>query len=69
MQNNITAAEPKGFIDFATLTTRVPYSARRLRDLVQNGSIPSIRLPGGRKRLFDWSAVAAALRRHTTTAN
>lgn len=53
------------FIDFKELGAEVPYSKRRLHDLVKDGTIPSIRLPRSRKLLFDWDAVANALRRHT----
>jgi hypothetical protein len=50
-------------IDFRTLNQRIPYSARSLRDAVRKGLIPSIVLPGGRKRLFHWPSVEAALKR------
>lgn len=57
--------DPENIIDFKALTTRVAYSKRCLRELVQKGTIPSIRLPGRRKRLFDWPAVVAAIREHS----
>jgi hypothetical protein len=57
------SASPSGFIDFATLAPRVPLCERALRDAIRRGHIPSIVLPGARKRLFWWPAVEAALRR------
>lgn len=59
---------PPGFIDFATLRPRVPLCDRALREKIRKGVIPSVRLPGSRKRLFWWPAVQAALLRHTTAA-
>ncbi len=58
------SAQPEGFIDFATLQSRVPYCERRLRDAVRAGHIPSVVLPGARKRLFFWPDVQNALRRY-----
>ena len=56
-----------GFCDFKGLHSRLPfYSARSLRELIRRGVIPSIVLPGGRKRVFHWPSVEAALRRHQT---
>lgn len=56
-----------GFCDFKGLHSRLSfYSARSLRDLVRRGVIPSIVLPGGRKRIFHVLSVDAALRRHQT---
>ena len=52
-----------GFIDFAALALRVPICERSLRDAIRRGTIPSIVLPGARKRLFHWPSVEAALRR------
>lgn len=66
MKSNSIPNDEPGFIDFKRLAARVPYSQRRLRELVRNGTIPSIKLLGGRKYLFDWDAVAAAIRRHST---
>lgn len=48
---------PDGFLDFAGLRTRVPLSERTLRNLLANGVIPHIRVPGGRRILFDWPSV------------
>lgn len=55
-----------GFIDFAALRPRVPLCDRALREKIRKGTIPSVLLPGSRKRLFFWPAVQAALLRHTT---
>jgi hypothetical protein len=55
------------FCDFAGLHALLPfYSARSLRELIRRGVIPSIVLPGGRKRVFHWPSVQAALRRYQT---
>jgi len=54
-------------LDFKGLAARVPLSERALREAVRRGLIPSILLPGGRKRLFVWRDVEAALRRFTVT--
>lgn len=56
------------FLDFKGIAQRIPLSERALRDAVRKGTIPSIKLPGGRKRLFLWKDVEAALRRLTTNA-
>jgi hypothetical protein len=52
-----------GFIDFKNLNARLPYSPRALREIVRKGIIPSIVMPGGRKRVFHWASVEAALKR------
>ena len=67
MNDNLTAV-PGNFIDFDELNKRVPYSERHLRSLVMDGTIPSIRLNKGRKYLFDWGAVAQAIRSHSSNA-
>lgn len=55
------------FGDFKALHARLPfYSERALREMVRKGILPSIVLPGGRRRIFDLPAVDAALRRHQT---
>ena len=61
---NESATTP-GFIDFATLRPRVPLCDRALREKIRKGIIPSVLLPGSRKRLFHWPTVQAALLRHT----
>jgi hypothetical protein len=55
------------FIDFESLLARVPMCERSLREAVRKGYIPSIVLPGARKRLFHWPSVEAALRRQQQT--
>ena len=60
-----SAPPPEGFIDFATLRPRVPLCDRALREKIRKGVIPSVLLPGSRKRLFHWPTVQAALLRHT----
>jgi hypothetical protein len=55
------------FADFNGLHSNLPmYSERSLRGFVRAGVIPSIVLPGGRKRLFHLPTVEAALRRRQT---
>ena len=58
--------EKPGFLDFKGIAEKIPLSDRSLRAAVRSGAIPSIVLPGGRKRLFHWPSVEAALRRHQT---
>ena len=49
--NQETPDYTKIFIDYATLKERLPYCDRSLRELIRKNVIPSIVLPGGRKRL------------------
>ena len=56
-----TATNP--FIDFQELHHRIPLCERGLRDAIRKGRIPSIRLPGGRRVVFHWESVQAALLR------
>ena len=65
MNEHTSEQEHNGFLDFNQLGERVPYSPRRLRDLVKDGTIPAIRLPGARKLLFDWANVRRALVSHS----
>ena len=66
-QTDSTASGQTHFCDFKGLHALLSfYSARSLRGLVRRGVIPSIVLPGGRKRVFHWPSVEAALRRHQT---
>lgn len=59
-----TASEVKpGFLDFPGLCDRVPLGERTLREHIAEGRIPHIRLPGGRRLLFHWPTVQAALLR------
>lgn len=53
-------------IGFDQLVTRLPLSPRSISAGIKDGWIPAIRLPGGRKLLFDWDVVRAALRRFET---
>ena len=65
MNNGAIEQTPReAFIDFATLRLRVPMCERSLREAVRKGLIPSIVLPGTRRRLFHWPSVEAALKRH-----
>jgi len=57
------SAQPIGFIDYSALRPRIPLCDRSLREAVRKGHIPSIVLPGARKRLFHWPSVEGALRR------
>jgi len=57
-------ASHKGdIIDMEELAKRVPLSERTLRTLIRDRVIPHIRLPGGRRLLFHWNGVEAALLR------
>lgn len=58
------SASPPGFIDFTELSRRIPLCDRSLREAIRKGRIPSIRLPGARRVLFDWESVRAALLRN-----
>jgi hypothetical protein len=54
-----------GVIDYPALKARIPVCDRTLREWIRKGIIPSVRLPGARRRLFFWKDVEAALRRNT----
>ena len=54
---------PTSFINFEELKRHVPLCERSLREAVRRGQIPSIRLPGGRRVVFHWDSVQAALLR------
>jgi hypothetical protein len=64
-QPAIDEAKPeKQFGGFPELMELVPnFSDRSLRKLIQDGVIPHIRPPGGRKFLFHLPSVIAALKR------
>ncbi len=47
-----TVPSPSPFVDFKGLVAHVPYRPRVLRDLVQQGVLPSIRVGSGRKKLM-----------------
>jgi len=59
---NQSALQPQ-FINFAELSRHVPLCERSLREAIRRGQIPSIRLPGGRRVVFHWDSVQAALLR------
>ena len=56
---------PEGAIDYSRLKGRIPVCDRTLRSWIRTGKIPSIKMPGSRRRLFFWRDVEAAMRRHT----
>lgn len=65
---NVGATKTKpGFTDFEGLHRDILpfYCARSLREQIRRGVIPSIVLPGSRKRIFEIAAVEAALRRNS----
>ena len=55
-------ANEAGFIDEKTLLARLPVSRRTLFNWRATGKIPCVRL-GGRRILFHWPSVEAALLR------
>jgi hypothetical protein len=61
-QNQRLAGEA-GFIDQKQLLARLPISRRTLFNWRTTGKIPCVR-PGGRRILFHWPSVEAALLRH-----
>lgn len=52
-----------GILSLDQLRQRLPLSERSIRTAIRRRLIPAIRLPGGRKFLFDWDSVSAALKR------
>ncbi len=60
---NVQPPAEAGFIDEKQLLSRLPVSRRALFNWRNSGKIPSVRL-GGRKILFHWPSVEAALLRH-----
>ena len=60
--SNISSNKP-AFIDEKELLTRLPVSRRTLWQWREDGKIPCVRLPGGRRVLFHWPSVEAALLR------
>jgi hypothetical protein len=58
-----TPAGEGGFIDEKQLLARLPISRRTLFSWRMTGKIPSVRL-GGRRILFHWPSVEAALLRY-----
>jgi predicted site-specific integrase-resolvase len=58
-----------GFLSESQIIPRLGISRRTLANWRNKGVIPYIRPPGGRRILFDWDSVRAALlRRQTGTA-
>ena len=55
--------EAASFIDEKELLKRLPVSRRTLWQWRETGKIPCVRLPGGRRVLFHWPSVEAALLR------
>ncbi len=55
---------PPGFLDLTELQTRIPLSERTIRSLIAKRVIPHVRLPGGRRLLFDWPSVKRSLLRY-----
>ena len=62
-EQNQTSAGEHGFIDQKQLLSRLPISRRTLFNWRTTGKIPCVRL-GGRRILFHWPSVEAALLRH-----
>ena len=62
-EQNQTPAGEAGFIDQKQLLARLPISRRTLFNWRTTGKIPCVRL-GGRRILFHWPSVEAALLRH-----
>ena len=63
---NSSGAQPTaevGFIDEKQLLTKLPISRRTLFNWRMTGKIPCVRL-GGRRILFHWPSVEAALLRY-----
>ena len=58
-----TSAGEAGFINQKQLLARLPISRRTLFNWRTSGKIPCVR-PGGRRILFHWPSVEAALLRH-----
>lgn len=54
------------FWTFEVLCKQVPLGPRTLRDAIMKGWLPAIRLPGGRRLLFDPVSVRSALLRLQT---
>jgi predicted site-specific integrase-resolvase len=52
-----------GFIDETELLKRLPVSRRTLFAWRESGTIPCVRPPGGRRVIYHWPSVKAALLR------
>jgi hypothetical protein len=63
--NNITSAPSEaGFLDETQLLRRIPVSRRTLSNWKSRGAIPFCKLAGGRRCLYHWPTIEAALLRH-----
>jgi predicted DNA-binding transcriptional regulator AlpA len=62
-EQNQTPSGEAGFINQKQLLARLPISRRTLFNWRTTGKIPCVRL-GGRRILFHWPSVEAALLRH-----
>jgi hypothetical protein len=62
----ITDYETGTIIDESTLLERVPISPRTARNWREKGLLPYIKPPGGRRLLYHWPSVEAALLRMQT---
>jgi predicted site-specific integrase-resolvase len=62
-QNQIAPPGDAGFIDQTELLRRLPISRRTLFNWRFSGKIPYVNV-GGRRVLFHWPSVEAALLRH-----
>ena len=56
--------QPAGFLTLQQLLPYLPLCERTVRAHIAQGKIPSIRLPGSRRFLFDLQSVRAALLRY-----
>jgi predicted site-specific integrase-resolvase len=64
MKNNeqaLATAETPGFINEKQFLARVPISRRTAFNWVQSGKLPCVKI--GRRKLFHWPSVEAALLR------
>jgi predicted site-specific integrase-resolvase len=67
MQNKSQQTEPaseEAFLNEKQILARLPISRRTLANYRTAGKIPFVRLGGGRRILFHWPSVEAALLRH-----
>jgi len=62
-ESDQTPSSETGFIDQKQILARLPISRRTLFNWRTSGKIPCVR-PGGRRILFHWPSVEAALLRH-----
>jgi predicted site-specific integrase-resolvase len=67
-EGNQTSAGESNFIDEKQLLARLPVSRRTLFSWRTSGKIPFVRL-GGRRIIFHWPSVEAALLRYQRGGN